>query len=202
VSRAGITAWQTQEIHDLAAESVEEAAEQQRAEEVAGRERQQADGIVTDIEEQVRSSTGVGELPEPEDEITVRQREAIGFITIARTLLGRYPLPAALGAELLPVHAHRVRRGAYWMRQVVASATEQLPGRCRGDLRGAGGQQAVPFVIAIVGVAIVGGGDFGQAGESQVSVHRDPPVRGVQDGGAPGRQEDALPTGGIPCLPA
>jgi hypothetical protein len=53
------------------------------------------------------------------------------------------------------------------MRQIVASAAEQLLscGRCCGDLRGAGGRQAVPFVIAIVGVAIVGGGDFGQAGE-------------------------------------
>jgi hypothetical protein len=56
--------------------------------------------IVTDIEEQVRSSDGVTELPDPEEEITVRQRHAIGFITIARTLLGRYPRRSALSFSL------------------------------------------------------------------------------------------------------
>jgi MFS family permease len=66
---------------------------------IHGREKE-ADGIVTDIEQQVRSSTGIGELPEPEEEITVRQREAIGFITIARTLLGRYPRRSALSFSL------------------------------------------------------------------------------------------------------
>jgi MFS family permease len=66
---------------------------------IHGRE-EEADGIVTDIEEQVRSSTGIGELPEPEEEITVRQRNAIGFITIARTLLGRYPRRSALSFSL------------------------------------------------------------------------------------------------------
>ena len=66
---------------------------------IHGREKQ-ADEIVTDIEEQVRSSTGIGELEEPEVEITVRQRNAIGFITIARTLLGRYPRRSALSFSL------------------------------------------------------------------------------------------------------
>jgi MFS family permease len=66
---------------------------------IHGREKQ-ADEIVTDIEQQVRSSTGIGELEEPEVEITVRQRKAIGFITIARTLLGRYPRRSALSFSL------------------------------------------------------------------------------------------------------
>ena len=66
---------------------------------IHGREKE-ADGIVTDIEEQVRSSTGIRELPEPEEEITVRQRNAIGFITIAKTLLGRYPRRSALSFSL------------------------------------------------------------------------------------------------------
>ena len=66
---------------------------------IHGREKQ-ADEIVTDIEQQVRSSTGIGELEEPEVEITVRQRNAIGFITIARTLLGRYPRRSALSFSL------------------------------------------------------------------------------------------------------
>jgi MFS family permease len=66
---------------------------------IHGREKQ-ADDIVTDIEQQVRSSTGIGELDEPQEEITVRQRNAIGFITIARTLLGRYPRRSALSFSL------------------------------------------------------------------------------------------------------
>jgi MFS family permease len=66
---------------------------------IHGREKQ-ADEIVTDIEKQVRSSTGISELPEPEEEITIRQRHAIGFITIAKTLLGRYPRRSALSFSL------------------------------------------------------------------------------------------------------
>jgi MFS family permease len=66
---------------------------------IHGREKQ-ADDVVTDIEQQVRSSTGTGELPEPEEEITVRQRHAIGFITIAKTLVGRYPRRSALSFSL------------------------------------------------------------------------------------------------------
>jgi len=66
---------------------------------IHGREKQ-ADDIVTDIEQQVRSSAGISELPEPEEEITVRQRHVIGFITIARTLLGRYPRRSALSFSL------------------------------------------------------------------------------------------------------
>jgi MFS family permease len=66
---------------------------------IHGREKQ-ADEIVTDIEQQVRSSTGISELPKPEEEITIRQRHAIGFITIAKTLLGRYPRRSALSFSL------------------------------------------------------------------------------------------------------
>jgi MFS family permease len=66
---------------------------------IHGRE-EEADAIVTDIEQQVRSSTGTSELAEPEEEITVAQRHAIGFITIARTLLGRYPRRSALSFSL------------------------------------------------------------------------------------------------------
>jgi MFS family permease len=66
---------------------------------IHGREKQ-ADAIVTDIEQQVQSSTGADELPEPEEEITVRQRHAIGFITIGKTLVGRYPRRSALSFSL------------------------------------------------------------------------------------------------------
>jgi MFS family permease len=66
---------------------------------IHGREKE-ADDIVAGIEEQVRSSAGIRELPEPQEEITVRQRHAIGFITIAKTLLGRYPRRSALSFSL------------------------------------------------------------------------------------------------------
>ena len=79
---------------------------------IHGREKQ-ADDVVTDIEQQVRSSTGIGELDEPQEEITVRQRNAIGFITIARTLLGRYPRP--------------VRRPCAWL--LPSARVIALPGR-------------------------------------------------------------------------
>jgi MFS family permease len=62
---------------------------------IHGREKE-ADDLVTDIEEQVRSSEGLQELDEAEEEITVRQRHSIGFITIAKTLLGRYPRRSVL----------------------------------------------------------------------------------------------------------
>jgi MFS family permease len=66
---------------------------------IHGREKE-ADDIVTDIEQQVRSSAGISELPEADEEITVRQRHSIGFITIARTLLGRYPRRSVLSFSL------------------------------------------------------------------------------------------------------
>jgi MFS family permease len=66
---------------------------------IHGREKE-ADEIVTGIEQQVRSSAGISKLPEPETEITIRHRQTIGFITIARTLLGRYPRRSALSFSL------------------------------------------------------------------------------------------------------
>ncbi len=66
---------------------------------IHGREKE-ADDIVGDIEAQVRSSAGIKDLPEPEEEITVRQRHAIGFITIAKTLFGQYPRRSALSFSL------------------------------------------------------------------------------------------------------
>jgi MFS family permease len=62
---------------------------------IHGREKE-ADALVADIERQVQAEDDVGVLPEPEEEITVRQRKSIGFITIARTLVGRYPRRSAL----------------------------------------------------------------------------------------------------------
>ena len=60
---------------------------------------EEADRIVGEIEDQVRESTGQ-ELEEPSGSITVRQRKAISFRTIASTAFKRYPRRTALGFAL------------------------------------------------------------------------------------------------------
>ena len=56
---------------------------------IHGREKE-ADEVVADIERQVHEETGE-QLPEPRREIKVRQRESIGFGTIAKTVFKVYP---------------------------------------------------------------------------------------------------------------
>src|SRR4051812_46332002 len=63
-----------------------------------GRE-EEAEQIVARIEEDVRRETGE-ELPPPADPITVRQRDAIPFRELARTIVRRYPTRAMLGLAL------------------------------------------------------------------------------------------------------
>ncbi len=65
---------------------------------IHGRE-QEAERIVDQIEEEVRRQARV-ELPEPEDEITVRQRDAIPFRELAMVAVKRYPRRAFLGFAL------------------------------------------------------------------------------------------------------
>ena len=65
---------------------------------IHGRE-QEAERIVDQIEAEVRERTGV-ELPDPDDEITVRQREAIPFRELARAIVKRYPRRGFLGLAL------------------------------------------------------------------------------------------------------
>ena len=65
---------------------------------IHGRE-QEAERVVADIEARVSRSTG-RELSAPDGEMTVRQRRSIGFVTIAHTLLARYPRRTALGLSL------------------------------------------------------------------------------------------------------
>jgi MFS family permease len=65
---------------------------------IHGRE-EEAERIVDQIEEEVRRETGA-ELPEPDEEITVRQREAIPFRELARVAIKRYPRRAFLGFAL------------------------------------------------------------------------------------------------------
>ncbi len=65
---------------------------------IHGRE-DEAEAIVSDIEDRVRRSTGQ-ELAEPDKSIVVRQRESIGFLTIARTVFKLYPGRTVLGLSL------------------------------------------------------------------------------------------------------
>jgi MFS family permease len=65
---------------------------------IHGRE-DEAETIVRDIEARVRDEIG-GELPEPEDTITIRQRRTIGFGEIASTLVKVYPKRTVLGFSL------------------------------------------------------------------------------------------------------
>ena len=60
---------------------------------------QEAERIVSEIEEEVRRETG-RDLPPAEESITVRQRDAIPFREIARYTIGRYPRRAILGLSL------------------------------------------------------------------------------------------------------
>jgi MFS family permease len=65
---------------------------------IHGRE-EDAERIVDQIEAEVRAETGV-DLPEPEEEITVRQRDTIPFRELARVAIKRYPRRAFLGLAL------------------------------------------------------------------------------------------------------
>ena len=65
---------------------------------IHGRE-EEAERIVRQIEAEVQAETG-RELPEPEEYITVRQRDAIPFREIARVAFKRYPRRAVLGLAL------------------------------------------------------------------------------------------------------
>ncbi len=61
---------------------------------IHGRE-EEAEKVVEDIERQVG-----GDLPEPDEEITIRQRKVIPFLEIARTLMRLYPKRTVLGFSL------------------------------------------------------------------------------------------------------
>ncbi len=65
---------------------------------IHGRE-EEAEEIVADIEHQVEQETG-GELPEPEGEMTVRQRRTIPLSLIVRSVVTLYPRRTILGLAL------------------------------------------------------------------------------------------------------
>ncbi|MFF3133989.1 MFS transporter [Streptomyces mirabilis] len=61
---------------------------------------EEAEQLVTSVEERVRADLGGRELPPPAGEITIHQRKTIGFLAIARTVLATYRKRAALGLSL------------------------------------------------------------------------------------------------------
>ncbi len=66
---------------------------------IHGRE-EEAEQIINDIEEMVRSETDEEELEEPSDSLTVRQRTSIPFREIAKVAFTKYPRRAFLGLAL------------------------------------------------------------------------------------------------------
>ncbi|HWF36197.1 MAG TPA: MFS transporter [Solirubrobacteraceae bacterium] len=60
---------------------------------------EEAERIVDEVEAEVRAETGI-DLPDPGEEITVRQRDAIPFRELARVAVTRYPRRAFLGLAL------------------------------------------------------------------------------------------------------
>jgi MFS family permease len=61
---------------------------------------EEAERIVAEIEREVQESTGQELPPPPDRKIKVRQRESIGFGTIARTVFKLYPRRTVLGLSL------------------------------------------------------------------------------------------------------
>src|SRR4051794_3868067 len=67
---------------------------------------EEADAIVGDIEGVVREEAGGRDLPEPDGEpLEVHQRTSIGFGTVARTMVQRYPRRLVLGLSLMGAQA-------------------------------------------------------------------------------------------------
>jgi MFS family permease len=58
-----------------------------------------AEDLVDSIEQRVSEETGA-RLPDPSRSITIRQRKTVGFVTIAKTMYGRYPRRTILGFSL------------------------------------------------------------------------------------------------------
>jgi MFS family permease len=65
----------------------------------------EAEELVGNIEREVMEQTGEDSLPEPDGEIEIRQRGSINFITLGRTLFGKYPRRAWLGFILMTTQA-------------------------------------------------------------------------------------------------
>ena len=65
----------------------------------------EAERLVSEIEETVKEDTGRRELPEADLELEIHTRESTGFIDIGRTLFSRYPRRFVLGLALMGTQA-------------------------------------------------------------------------------------------------
>jgi MFS family permease len=109
-----------------------------------------ADRLVSEIEDDVRRRTGVRELPEPDEgPIEVEQRESTSFVEIARTLFARYPSRAFLGFMLLATQAF-VYNAVIFTFSLVLTAVFKVDS-------GVAGLYLVPFGIAnFLGALLLG----------------------------------------------
>ena len=66
---------------------------------------EEAEQLVSEIEETVKEKRGERDLPEPDQEIEIHPRESTGFIDIGRTLFKKYPRRFVLGFALMGTQA-------------------------------------------------------------------------------------------------
>jgi MFS family permease len=66
---------------------------------------EEAEKLVSEIEETVKEETDRRDLPQPDQEIEIHPRESTGFIDIGRTLFRKYPRRFVLGLALMGTQA-------------------------------------------------------------------------------------------------
>jgi MFS family permease len=80
----------------------------------------QAEQLVDRIEDRVQRETGT-RLTEPSREITIRQRQVIGFVTIAKTMFRQYPRRTILGFSLFIGQAFLYNAITFGYAQILAT---------------------------------------------------------------------------------
>jgi MFS family permease len=80
----------------------------------------EAEHLVDGIEDRVQQETG-HKLTEPSREITIRQREVIGFVTIAKTMFRQYPRRTILGFSLFIGQAFLYNAITFGYAQILAT---------------------------------------------------------------------------------
>jgi MFS family permease len=63
--------------------------------------KEEAERIVAEIEREIESDPTIGKLPEVDRRITIRPHGPVGFRTIARTMLQKYPTRSLLGLAMI-----------------------------------------------------------------------------------------------------
>jgi MFS family permease len=86
---------------------------------IHGRE-DEANELVDGIEQRVEQETGES-LDEPEKSITIRQRQTIGFVTIAKTMFQLYPRRTGLGLALFVGQAFLYNAITFGYAQILAT---------------------------------------------------------------------------------